>query len=261
MCRLQGSRTRLKSSWGLAEYKGVEKLWFIYANQVVIGPLKTDEVKARIAKGEWLPDACIWWKGQREWLAIGKWESELLRVDNAQKKATLPVWYIDDGEASLGPMTIDELVASLRGVSSLNKVQVWAAGMANWAPIFAVADVMDLLGISRRANERAPLMGSVVLSRPLDGLPPQTCRAASISVGGIGVLGSVDIRKGDRVQVLMKCQDLAPHLHIQAEAIYVMPNGYAGLKFMTLHPEAQSLIHDYIRRFTASDETTRATAA
>jgi hypothetical protein len=229
----------------------VEKQWFIYAKQIVIGPLATDQVKARIAKGEWRKDVFIWWKGQREWLPLETWEARLPQLAKAKEKAAAPSWYIDtSGDASLGPMTEDEMIDALRGVSNLARARIWSAEMANWTSVYAVADVMDLLGISRRAHERAPLMGTIIASRPLLGLAPVTLRAASISVSGLGVNGGSDLRTSDSCQLLLKCAEFpTAGIHLQADVIYVMANGYAGLRFEHPSPEAQSLIHDYIKRF------------
>lgn len=240
----------------------MEKIWFVYSNQVVTGPLDVEQVKSRLTQGEWAKDACVWWKGQREWVAIANWESQLARIIEAGTKTASPIWYLEVGDGSpQGPLTIDETLQNLRGISSLAKVRLWSAGMDEWLPIYEIPYVMDLLGISRRSNERAPLMSSVVVSRPSVGLGPVAVNASSISVGGMGLSGAHDLRRGDQCQMFVKCGEFPSGLHVHGEVVYVTVAGYAGIKFSHAHPEAQSLIYDYVRKFAAPADESVARAA
>ena len=226
------------------------KLWFVCCNQVVTGPLQTEQVQSRMETGEWTSNAFIWWKGQREWLPLHSWAAELEGLLAVDDNAVSPVWYVDMGFAApLGPVTVGELVKILQGTAEIGATRVWTAAMTNWKPIYEVPQVMDLLNISRRETDRAPLMGAVIISRPLDGLAPLLARAASISLGGMGLNGAADLRKGDECQLLVKSLEFPAGLHLQGHVVYVMSTGYAGIKFVRPNSEAQSLIHDYIRRF------------
>lgn len=68
----------------------MEKIWFIYSNDVVSGPYTTQELKSDIILGKWLADAEVWWKGQEEWLAIDKWYLNLDTIEEAHRQKTSP---------------------------------------------------------------------------------------------------------------------------------------------------------------------------
>lgn len=226
--------------------------------------MSTEAVRDGLVAGKWPSDAYVWWKGQREWLAIRTWELQLDRLLQNEKTAAQPIWYIDVGAPEpMGPVTMSELLDVLRGAKNLAKTRLWTAGYASWISLFEVPDVMENLGLSRRESERAPLMGSAMIQRPTEGLAPITVATASISLGGMGLNGAHDMHKGDHCQIVIKSPDFPQTLHLNGETIYVTPNGYAGVKFDRVQPETHSLIHDYIRRFveTPSDETRSKKAA
>ena len=89
--------------------------WFISVNDVISGPFSTDEVRAKMASGLSRERSFIWCKGQNEWLALSAWENQISEIvqetiDGGKKS----IWYIDTGDAPFGPLTKNEMVASLR---------------------------------------------------------------------------------------------------------------------------------------------------
>jgi len=236
-----------------------QKTWFVYSNDIVSGPLDTETVRASIQSGRWSAGAFIWWKGQREWMPLGLWESQLPQLLKTEtEKIQTPVWYIDVTGSPIGPLTETEMMQQLRGLQSLSRVRVWTVGMAKWVPLFEMTDVMDRLGISRRAHARAPLMGTVAISRVGDAAQPLMTRAASISVAGMGINDAQGLTKGDEVHVVLKSSEFSTPLRMKAVAVYVTPQGYAGLKFTSIHSEIQSLIYDYVKRFSPGSEAQKA---
>lgn len=224
--------------------------WFLYTNDVVSGPFNTEQVRAKLQTGQLAATAFIWWKGQREWIPIALWESQLPSIlQAATERAQNPVWYIDTGSSPIGPLTQKELIDNLKGVSQLSGVKLWAAGMEKWTSLFELSDVMELLGISRRENARAPLMGTVAVTRSNDDPRGFVLKTASISVAGMGLIGVHDLRKDDELSLLIKSPEIRGTVHLRGIVAYVTSNGYAGIRFHKVPAETQSLIFDYVKRF------------
>jgi len=235
--------------------------WFLYSNDVVSGPFSTEDVQNKIATGLLGANSHIWWKGQREWIPISTWLGQVDRiVQSANDRSQKPVWYVDAGKSPTGPLTEKELIDHLKACSTLARVRLWAVGMEKWTSLFELAEVMELLGLSRRENERAPLMGTVAVSRSNDDPQGFVLRAASISVAGMGVQGRHDLRAGDSISVVVKSAEIPSTLSLRGEIAYVTANGYAGIRFEKVQPEAHSMIIDYVKRFNADDAVTSGAA-
>lgn len=235
--------------------------WFIYSNEVVSGPFSTETVQEKIATGSIASNAHIWWKGQREWIALSTWLSQVDRiVQTAVDRTQKPVWYVDGGKSSTGPFTENELIELLKTCGSLARVRLWAVGMEKWTSLFELSEVMELLGLSRRDNGRAPLMGTVAVSRSNDDPQGFVLRAASISVAGMGIQGRHDLRAGDSISVAIKSAEIPVTLHLRGEIAYVTSNGYAGVRFEKVAAETHAMILEYVKQFN-SDETSSEQAA
>lgn len=227
--------------------------WFIYSNEVVTGPFDTEAVRNKLQGGQLSARCFIWWKGQREWIPVTTWEAQLDQILRlSEERAQKPVWYLDNGGSPVGPLTQNELVDHLRGISQLNRVRLWAVGMKKWTSLFAIPDVMELLGISRRENERAPLMGTVAVTRSTDSPKGFVLKTASISIAGMGVVGTHDLRVGDQLSLLVKSGEFPSSLHLRGIVAYVQATGYVGICFEAASAESQSLILDYVKRFNAT---------
>ena len=226
--------------------------WFIYSNDLVTGPFTTDDVSFRLESGILSPQSFIWWKGQREWIQLSVWAQQLPAILDAstQRGPQSPIWYIEISGSRLGPITHSELVQHLRSLPNLSVVRLWAIGMPAWSNIFDLPEVMETVGISRRETERAPLMGSVAVSRSNDDPQNYNLRAASISIGGMGMTGHHDLRRGDTVSLVVKSQELGEVIHVPGEVIYVTSNNYVGVKFTAMPAEAASFVIDYVKKFT-----------
>ncbi len=230
-------------------------MWFVYSSEVVSGPFSTEQVREQIQVGRWTSNCFIWWKGQREWMSVDAWETQLGKIlKTEEEKSQSPVWYIDINGSPVGPLTQNEMIQHLRAVNSLGKVRLWTVGMNKWTNLFELHDVMDQLGMSRRETERAPLMGSVAINRLSEGARPTIARAASISVAGMGVNDAHGITKGDEVQILIRSPEFPQPIRLAATIVYITPSGYAGMKFSNVHAETHSLIMDYVKKFNKPQE-------
>jgi hypothetical protein len=224
--------------------------WFLYSNDVTSGPFDTEEVRSKLHSGQLGASSYVWRKGQREWMPIQEWEDQLEKLLEAEnERSRKPVWYIDLGTSPIGPLTQSELVENLRGIPDLGHARLWSVGMPKWTSLFALHDIVEMVGLTRRESQRAPLMGSVAVNRSSDDPRGYVLKAASISVGGIGVSGSHDLRKGDEVSLLIKSPDLPKTIHLRGEVAYVTRNGFCGIRFLQVPAETHSILFDFTRKF------------
>ena len=240
------------------------KIWFLYSSldKKVSGPFVSDEVHQKINSGEITPDCNIWWKGQREWLSVKVWINSGEKIlENQNEKTKIAVWYLDLGGEPVGPLTQREMIENLRENKNLARVKLWTIGLKNWKSIYEFGDVMDEMGMSRRENARAPLMASVQIIRQGENEAPILLKVATISVAGIGINDALVLSKGEEIQVVLKSSEFSTPIRARANVIYVSANGHAGIKFQQLQPEIQSLIYDYIRKFSSEDAGEKASAA
>jgi hypothetical protein len=234
-------------------------LWFVCSHDVVSGPFDTAQVKAHVASGQFGAECFIWWKGQREWIPLATWEAQLDSITQAMAaKPETPVWHVEYAGEQRGPLTHAELIHYLKALPSFNGTDLWAVGMPQWKSIFEMPDIMEEVGISRRTHERAPLMASVALSRSNDVPKTFMMKAASISIAGMGVTGENDLRRGDEVSLILKSTSFPMPLRLQGTIAYLTREGYVGIRFSTVHPEAQSIIMDYVKRFIHDQSAAKA---
>lgn len=240
----------------------MSQAWFLYIDNVVSGPFNTDQVKSKIREENLKAKCFIWWKGQREWIPVSTWEKDLDAILEASATAKKkPIWYVDvGGTKPAGPLTQNEMIEMIKSAREIDRIRLWAIGMKQWQSIFELHDVMEMVGISRRETARAPLMGSVAINRTGEDPKGFVVKAASISVAGLGVAEAFDLRRGDQVSLLVKSSDLKGQIHVRGEVVYVTPTGYAGIRFHQIHPESQSIIHDYVKRFTVESEKNKSAA-
>ena len=241
----------------------MEKIWFLYSSidKKVSGPFVSDDVHQKLGTGEITLDCSIWWKGQREWLSVRTWISSGEKLLKSQKeKSNNAIWYIDLGGEPAGPLTQSEMIDSLRGHQNFNRIRLWTVGMKNWKSIFEFSEVMDDLGVSRREHTRAPLIANVQLNRIGDNEAPIVLKAATLSIAGIGLNNASSLMKGEELQIMIQTNEFSAPIRARATVIYVSSNGNAGLKFQQLHPESQSIIYDYIRKFTTEEAPQKAVA-
>lgn len=241
----------------------VEKNLFIYSSQhkKVSGPFRVDEVNKKIEIGEVTVSCNIWWRGQREWLSVESWISRDKNAKPESERLDSPVWYVDINGQSKGPLTQTEMLQTIQGVQNFSKLRLWTVGEKNWKSAYEYTDVMEELGMSRRQNLRAPLMGTVLVNRAGENHTPINLKAVSISIAGIGCNDAYALNKGEDLQIIIKSNEFSTPIRARATTIYVGSNGNAGLVFSNLQPETQSIIFDYVKKFADPHHLSKKTAA
>lgn len=232
----------------------MEKLWFIYCHEEVSGPYSTDEVKRNILAGKWTADAQVWWKGQKEWLALDKWHANLEHILEANRQqGQQPVWYAERGGQQTGPMTKNDLVNHLKTLPDVKNVRLWTVGLNHWSNLFEFHEIVHQLGITKRGYDRAPIMGQVQIQRNGEVTHKPL---ASVSGGGLGVRDAGMLGAGEIITVAIQSPLLIAPVRATAKVMYVESSGYAGLQFQQIHIESKTTLMDYVRQFRTDTGTT-----
>ncbi len=216
---------------------------------MISGPFNKEDAESRLQVGN--PPPMIWGRGQAEWATPEKWRQILRDGDPQDRRQHNPaserMWKVRMGAHELKPMTHDQMIDYLRAQSDHGEIRIWTEGYNDWKDIFQIHKIMDELGVSRRNHPRVPIMGTLTCEGATGNL---SVRALSISEGGLGVTDAHSMKIGERFKILLKSPNLYNPIHATAEVVYIGGDGYAGLKFLSLHAESKSAIIEYVKKFT-----------
>ncbi len=226
----------------------MERLWFVYFNEVVSGPFSTQDVEAELAAGRWTPEsAMIWWKGQKGWVPLDTWRNHLPDIMIAiHRKPEEITWYAEQNGEQHGPFNLDRMIEFLKKRESLDRIHLWKQGMDRWTNLFEIEDVVSHLGLQRRTSPRAPIVGRVLIESDSNSIDGQICE---VSAGGFGIKNGSTLNKNETVTISIDSPLLVTPIKANATVAYVDASGYAGFQFDNLHIESKSTIIDYVRQF------------
>ncbi len=223
----------------------MEKLWFLYIDDRVQGPYSTDEVTRRIHSSQY-ETGFVWWKGQKQWTPIESWSPELQTEDQYSALASTQWRYRMNG-LTHGPFSLGELIDEIRPHwNNAREIDVSNSVQTEWRNLFQISEIMELLGLCMRVNERVSLTGSAVLWKA--GAAPLSGATTTVSIGGLGVTGITGLKRNDEVKLEISSPDFSSTIHAQGRIAYVNAKGEAGVLFERLHAEYQSILMDYVRR-------------
>ncbi len=146
------------------------------------------------------------------------------------------------------PMTKDELMNFAARVDDPAQVAIFDPQTKEWKEIYAFKDIVEKLGLTRRKHPRVPILAQFTGSTSRH--EKFSARLVTISIGGLGITDIFDLNIGD----IISGQITSPHFYspvtIEAEATYCGNDGYVGLKFTQINDDSQSLVTDYVKRFS-----------
>jgi hypothetical protein len=230
----------------------MEQKWFVFADQLVRGPLTTRNVEEGLASGQWTLDTLIWWKGQAEWTPISKWRVHLPELDSQVLNSKDQDWYFETKGQQTGPVSRKDLIDFLKKSANPFQYSIWTPGLPHWKKLYFFDEILSDLGRSRRTTHRAPLPGSVEVAKREARFILQT---TTIGSGGLGLKDAKDLVQGHTVHLIIRSPALPNAIRSNAQVLYVRQDGVAGLKFQDIHVEAQSSIIDYVKQFEHTTET------
>ena len=217
--------------------------WFVQNNEVVDGPLTTDEVTSHLQAGLLSPTHLIWGHGFEAWQTIEWWFKELPTLTANAPVEAVEVWHYASQGQSRGPVTRPELINELKHKENLGDVVVWTRGMTDWIPLFEFHDLLNEIGVNKRQFPRVDATGRVVIK---NGMNTLTAQLASIGEGGCGVLLGQGLAPGHEVSIEVHSPAFQQPIHAKAECRYSM-NGILGLRFIQISVEDKGSIIQYVR--------------
>ncbi len=226
--------------------------WFVTSNDIVEGPFSTEELKSRVQSGTFGESHLIWGRSMQDWRKPSRWLSDLsglLEKMNADQDYRH--WHYSHEGQSLGPMNREKLLEALKNIKRSSDVLIWTKGMKAWAPLYEFHDLMDEVGVNKRQFPRANIVGKITARWEEKAC---TGQLDTISEGGCGGIGFVDLVPGMTVTLDLESANLFEALKMKAEVRYVNDNGYAGFRFQKLSMETRSAIIQHIKTQNAATD-------
>ena len=225
--------------------------WFLQVgdNENMLGPMSTEEVQSRLSAGELLPHNLIWSPGLDQWQNLQTWNQNLATLGTTEAATPVvelaqPAWHYASSGQSRGPMDREILISELKNLPSLAEIMVWTRGMKEWAPLFEFHDLLEEIGVNRRAFPRADLTGKAILKvNDLTIIAP----LRSVSEGGFGIALSSGLVSGQEATCELQSSAFRETLYAKAEVRYV-GEGAVGMKFTQINPETRSVIVQIIKQ-------------
>lgn len=221
--------------------------WFVLKNEQVLGPLSAEEIEKDFLH---LENIFIWGKNFPEWINISKWKNKFhqLQKEKLEKPIEESEWKlrVEGKESSL--MKFDEMIDYLKSMKDLNNIEVCNERSKKWKDLFAVPQIIDELGVTRRAHPRVPIIGSLHCESHAKGT--FDIKVIAISEGGMGVVEAKNLRIGDRFKGTLDSPNLFSKVVSQCEVLYVGKDGYVGLKFVGLPLEFKTQLIEYVNKFS-----------
>lgn len=259
--------------------------WFVNSNNFIKGPFTTEEVKQQMAGfSDQMHTTFIWSRGHAEWVRADKWNPEAniqqfqptMTQSIAEEKTFAPqaknifekptnhaskADVIEDIKAATvekfrvqydfvdkGEMTKEELTAFTAKQEDVSKISIFDKKDREWKEIYSIPDIVQRLGLSRRENQRVPILAQfsgihLGTNEKING------RVITISQGGIGITDNFDLKLGETIQGQLTSPHFYSPVNMTAEVTYAGLDGYVGLKFVNMNDEMMALVMDYIKRF------------
>lgn len=259
--------------------------WFINANNFIKGPFSTKEIKDQMhGFSDQMQTTFLWSRGYAEWIRADKWNPEAsvpasaqnqtqiassteatitpppkstfdksVRVSKAAvieniKAHTIEKFRVQYNFVDKGEMTKEELTTYVAKQEDVSKISIFDKKDKEWKDIYSMPDIVQRLGLTRRENQRIPILaqftGSLIGSDNKINL-----RVITISYNGLGITDNFELKLGETIHGQLTSPHFYSPLTLTAEVTYAGLDGYVGAKFVNLNDEMQALVMDYIKRF------------
>ncbi len=221
------------------------KIWFLMNDGQVSGPFEPAEIESLLGQAK---NPQIWGRGQPDWQTPDKWRKfvQSQPATPAAPPASQQIWSIRVDGKELPPTTYDGLIRILLKMTDLSSVYVKTENTSGWREIYAVQEIVDDLGVTRRAHPRVPIMGNLTCEAESGTF---VARAVSISEGGLGINNTAKMKIGDKFRGTLQSPNLFMTIEATCEVVFIGKEGFAGVRFIGLPHEAKSSIIEYVNKF------------
>lgn len=268
--------------------------WFVNSNNFIRGPFSAEEVKAQMPQySEHMHTTFLWSRGHAEWIRADKWNpdakapatnqqtitetqpSEEVTFTPQQKNIfekpsgratkaeviedikahTVEKFRVQYDFVDKGEMSKEELMAFTAKQEDVSKISIFDKKDREWKEIYSMPDIVQRLGLTRRENQRVPILAQFSGSK-IGTAEKINARVITISKGGIGITDNFDLKLGETIQGQLTSPHFYSPVNLTAEVTYSGLDGYVGLKFVNMNDEMMALVMDYIKRFGKDTEET-----
>lgn len=222
----------------------MERIWFIHSNNLVEGPFSTTEVTDNL--GRWSSQsASFWCRQMKHWTPLKQWQSDFVKkAVTENQKLGRSTWYCMHGREVEGPMTLDLLIQRLKQIPSHTQVRLKPFGARIWRSVFDFKEVIELLGVDKRALPRIAIEGSVNIEqfdqnhvRPL----------LSIGEGGLGAGNCDFLAVGEKLRLNIHSSSLPRPFSCVGRVVYLNFRKEAGFQFLQIEASDREMIRDLVR--------------
>ena len=147
-------------------------------------------------------------------------------------------------------MTKDELMSFAARVEDPSQIAIYDAQLKEWKEIYIFKDIVDKLGLTRRKHPRVPILAQFNGSTSRH--EKFSARLVTVSIGGLGLTDIFDLKIGDMIYGNITSPHFYSPVAIESEVTYCGSDGYVGLKFTQINDDSQSLVTDYVKKFSQS---------
>ena len=219
--------------------------WFVQKDDLIEGPISSEDVQSRLQAGVLTVQHLIWGKGMNGWQKIAWWQTELPNLAQLNGSEPAPeMWHYALNGKSYGPFNKAALVEELKNAANVGETMVWTKGMKEWAPIFEFHDLLTAIGVNKRQFPRADLSGRATIKT---GDATLVANLLSISEGGCGLALEQGLVPGQAFTIELQSPSFRDTLHAKAECRY-MSGGVCGVKFTHVNVETKGAIIQFVRQ-------------
>jgi hypothetical protein len=255
--------------------------WFVNQNSRVHGPYDNSEIQGLIqTMGTGTKTTFLWTRGLNDWITADKWTPSVAQSTQSERlfnsaavnssrdqeeaatlshfnppRPTKPApmnsdlrYKVQYNFIDQGMMTKDELLKFSLNQDDVSKIAVFDNDSKQWKEIYAITEISEKLGISRRKNARVPILAQ--FSGASSKNEKIAARVVTISVGGMGLTDTFDLNIGDSIRGQITSPHFFTPLNIEAEVTYTGSDGYVGLKFNQLNDDTLALMTEYVKKFS-----------
>ncbi len=250
--------------------------WFLQLKGTVQGPFSNESlVKALQNIGDDnLSQALVWKRGNSEWTRAHKWQpsaegqqsprssqhdvstdehthtavdSEMFEKTFTQAFSEGSFYRVQIKYVDQPLMSKAELLTLISKQDDVSDISIQDPKTKEWKEVYAFPDIVEKLGISRRKQQRVPILAQ--FNGRSNKSKNVSYRVITVSEGGIGFTENYDLKIGDEVEGQITSPHFFQPISVKADVIYAGLDGYIGLKFSQITDETKAAVIEYIKKF------------
>ncbi|MCB9072100.1 MAG: PilZ domain-containing protein [Bdellovibrionaceae bacterium] len=233
--------------------------WFVFHKNSILGPFSTEDVKAQISSQKIAQDAFIWWKGEKDWVAIDVWLKDYPAIIKKLEAHFKVRWKIRDEHGETPFMSFEDSIQHLKLLELRNTIFICKEdkdGVEQWESIFSNTIFLNALEMTRRKHPRVPIVATAKVSKK-DSKFSYLVKVNIIGQGGMGVSGlGRNFPAGTTVEVRLESPNISVPVVAEGRILYMTKDGLSGIEFGLINSESEAALIEYVNQFINTRKTT-----